>query len=97
VAGLSRHPQKDDKKGEICLVQSARGRTALAGRFFLRMRYFPLMLYASAENRDWGVGCIGSRSPSSTGNFLHWRAVPADFNFREISSMLGAGCRVPGG
>jgi hypothetical protein len=26
------------------------------------MRYFPLMLYASAENRDWGVGCIESRS-----------------------------------
>ena len=59
--GLSRHPQKYDKKGELCLVQSARGRAALAGRFFLRMRYFPLMLYASAENRDWGVGCIESR------------------------------------
>jgi hypothetical protein len=28
------------------------------------MRYFPLMLYASAENRDWGVGCIVPRSPS---------------------------------
>jgi hypothetical protein len=26
------------------------------------MRYFPLMLYASAGNRDWGVGCIESRS-----------------------------------
>jgi hypothetical protein len=26
------------------------------------MRYFPLMLYASAENRDWGVGRIESRS-----------------------------------
>jgi hypothetical protein len=24
------------------------------------------MPYASAENSDWGVGCIGSRSPSSS-------------------------------
>jgi hypothetical protein len=47
-------PKKDDKnKEESCLVQSARGRAALAGRFFLRMRCFLLMLYASAENRDW--------------------------------------------
>jgi hypothetical protein len=30
------------------------------------MRHFPLMLYASAENRDWGVGCIESRSSSSS-------------------------------
>ena len=28
------------------------------------MRYFLLMLNASAENRDWGEGCIGSRSSS---------------------------------
>jgi hypothetical protein len=27
-----------------------------------RERHFPLMLYASAKNRDWGVGCIESRS-----------------------------------
>jgi hypothetical protein len=30
------------------------------------MRYFLLMLYASAENRDWVVGCIESRSSSSS-------------------------------
>jgi hypothetical protein len=33
VAGLSRHPQKEEKKGVLCLVQSARGREVLAGRF----------------------------------------------------------------
>ena len=33
--------------------------TAIQGTF---IRYFPLMLYASAENRGWGVGCIESRS-----------------------------------
>jgi hypothetical protein len=59
VDGLSRH---SFGKRELCLVQSARGQAALAGRFSLRMRYFSLMLYASAENRDWGVGCIESRS-----------------------------------
>jgi len=67
VAGLSRHPQKDDEKGELCLVQSARGRAALAGRFFLGMRHFLLMLYASAENRNWGEGCIESTSASHKG------------------------------
>jgi hypothetical protein len=30
------------------------------------MRYFPLMLYASVENRDWGVGRIELRSSSSS-------------------------------
>jgi hypothetical protein len=64
--------RKDDKKGELCLVQSTRGRAALAGRFFLRMRHFPLMLHASAENRDWGVGCIESRSPPSVFHHISW-------------------------
>jgi len=77
VAGLCRHPQKDDKKGELCLVQSARGRVALAGRFFLGVRYFLLMLYASAENRDWGEGCIVSRSSSSSADILAWLVVSA--------------------
>jgi hypothetical protein len=34
------------------------------------MRYFPLMLYASAENRDWGVSRIEPRSSSSAKNNL---------------------------
>jgi hypothetical protein len=37
------------KKGELCQAQSARGRAALAGRFFLGTRHFLLLLYASAE------------------------------------------------
>jgi hypothetical protein len=45
-------PPKNYVKGGLCLVQSARGRAALAaqGESFLRMRNFPLMLHASAEN-----------------------------------------------
>jgi len=73
VAGLSRHPQKDDEKGELCLVQSARGRAALAGRFFLGTRYFMLILYAGAGNRDWGEGCIES-TPSVDNNHHHQAA-----------------------
>jgi hypothetical protein len=54
VARLSRHLERDYIVGELCLAQSARGQAALAGWFFLGMRYFLLRLYASAENRDSG-------------------------------------------
>jgi hypothetical protein len=91
VAGLSRHPQKDDGKGELCLAQFARIRAAvLAGRFFLGVRYFLLMLNASAESRDWVGGCIEyiSSSPPPSPSPL-----PMALVLSQLAVILGLGTR----
>ena len=53
----------------------------------LGMRYFLLMRYASAENRDWGEGCIESRSSSSSSRILISR-------MRYFMSMLYASAEI---
>jgi hypothetical protein len=56
--------RKTENKGAI-MSGSIRSGPSSPGSAILSRDAVLLMLYASAENRDWGVGCIETRSSSS--------------------------------